>query len=46
MRLRLLPLTIASALARHSVQVRKGDTVGQFLKAVVEQLMPQFREMR
>lgn len=32
--------------ATHRVQVRKGDTVGQFLKAVVEQLMPQFREMR
>ena len=31
---------------RRSVVVRKGDSVGQFLKAVVEQLMPQFREIR
>ncbi|PRW18417.1 XAP5 CIRCADIAN TIMEKEEPER [Chlorella sorokiniana] len=31
---------------RRAITVRKGDTVGQFLKAVVEQLMPQFREMR
>lgn len=28
------------------LQVRKGDTIGQFLKAVVEQLTPQFREIR
>ena len=31
---------------RRAVTVRKGDTVGQFLKAVVEQLTPQFREIR
>lgn len=31
---------------RRAVTVRKGDTVGQFLKAVIEQLMPQFREIR
>lgn len=31
---------------RRAVTVRKGDSVGQFLKAVVEQLTPQFREIR
>jgi hypothetical protein len=31
---------------RRAVMVRKGDTVGQFLKAVIEQLTPQFREIR
>lgn len=31
---------------RRVVTVRKGDTIGQFLKAVVEQLTPQFREIR
>lgn len=31
---------------RRAVTVRKGDTIGQFLKAVIEQLMPQFREVR
>ncbi|EFN54296.1 hypothetical protein CHLNCDRAFT_58339 [Chlorella variabilis] len=31
---------------RRAVTVRKGDNVGQFLKAVVEQLTPQFREIR
>lgn len=38
--------TGAAAPSTAPLQVRKGDTVGQFLKAVVEQLMPQFREMR
>jgi protein FAM50 len=28
------------------VNVRKGDTIGGFLKAVREQLAPQFRELR
>jgi hypothetical protein len=28
------------------VAVRKGDTIGGFLKAVREQLAPQFRELR
>lgn len=28
------------------VTVRKGDTIGGFLKAVREQLAPQFRELR
>lgn len=28
------------------VSVRKGDTIGGFLKAVREQLAPQFRELR
>ncbi len=31
---------------RRKVTVRKGDTIGQFLKAVQEQLVTQFREMR
>ncbi|PSC73288.1 XAP5 CIRCADIAN TIMEKEEPER [Micractinium conductrix] len=31
---------------RRVISVSKGDTVGQFLKAVIEQLMPQFREIR
>ncbi|KAK9807062.1 hypothetical protein WJX72_012353 [[Myrmecia] bisecta] len=31
---------------RRKVQVRKGDTVGQFLKQVREQLAPEFRELR
>lgn len=31
---------------RRKVAVRKGDTIGGFLKAVREQLAPQFRELR
>jgi hypothetical protein len=31
---------------RRAVTVRKGDNIGQFLKAVVDQLTPQFREIR
>jgi len=31
---------------RRKVSVRKGDTIGGFLKAVREQLAPQFRELR
>lgn len=31
---------------RRQVTVRKGDTIGAFLKAVQEQLAPQFREIR
>ena len=31
---------------RRTVTVRKGDSVGQFLKAVIEQLGPSFRELR
>ena len=31
---------------RRSVTVKKGDTVGTFLKAVLEQVAPRFRELR
>lgn len=31
---------------RRSIKVRKGDTIGQFLKCVRDQLGPEFREMR
>ena len=31
---------------RRTVTVRKGDTIGQFLKAVIEQLKGHFRELR
>ena len=31
---------------RRVITVKKGDTVGQFLSAVRQQLQPEFREMR
>jgi len=31
---------------RRTITVKKGDTVGQFLSAVRQQLQPEFREMR
>ncbi|KAL5677852.1 hypothetical protein ACJX0J_013983, partial [Zea mays] len=31
---------------RRAIQVRKGDTIGEFLRAVQQQLAPEFREVR
>ncbi|GFH14850.1 uncharacterized protein HaLaN_10976, partial [Haematococcus lacustris] len=31
---------------RREIKVKKGDSIGQFLKAVREQLLPEFRELR
>ncbi|KDO50014.1 hypothetical protein CISIN_1g0193851mg, partial [Citrus sinensis] len=31
---------------RRVIQVRKGDTIGEFLRAVQQQLAPEFREIR
>ncbi|KAK3132819.1 hypothetical protein QOZ80_6AG0528170 [Eleusine coracana subsp. coracana] len=31
---------------RRNIQVRKGDTIGEFLRAVQQQLAPEFREVR
>ncbi|PIA55484.1 hypothetical protein AQUCO_00700048v1 [Aquilegia coerulea] len=31
---------------RRAIQVRKGDTIGEFLRAVQQQLAPEFREIR
>ncbi|GAB2267946.1 hypothetical protein Dimus_002921 [Dionaea muscipula] len=31
---------------RRGIQVRKGDTIGEFLRAVQQQLAPEFREIR
>jgi protein FAM50 len=28
------------------IQVRKGDTIGEFLRAIQQQLAPEFREIR
>jgi len=40
---------IWTAQLKHSLlqcQVRKGDTIGEFLRAVQQQLAPEFREVR
>ncbi|MCL7030179.1 hypothetical protein MKW94_010870, partial [Papaver nudicaule] len=31
---------------RRTIQVRKGDSIGEFLRAVQQQLAPEFREIR
>ena len=45
----LVVFEIWTAQLKHSLlqcQVRKGDTIGEFLRAVQQQLAPEFREVR